>query len=368
MFLLGLFHLGEWMLLALGQSPSLALEGAAVLAMFGWGMPAVLMFAATTMVLEAMGRPLPGMFFMLVANLLNLVFNWIFIYGNLGAPEMGAEGAAAATSLARWIVTVGILVWVYAKIARTRLGVEPGRRRFSPENRRLAHRQAGRLFGAGLPIASSHGLESAAFASLTVFAGWLGEIEVAAIGIVFNLFALPFMPALGLSTAANVRVGHARGRWDRDGARDAAWSAVRITLALQTCIGLGYVLFAEPLAGLYTNDPAVLAVAVPAVLIAGFVLVPDALQVVLVGCLRGLSDIWPATGLFIIAFWLTMVPAGYWLGVELGLGSPGLFAAIGIGCLVAVALLVLRFRRVVARAFPTGGQTPDAVLPPSDPV
>ena len=100
--LLGLFHTGEWILLALGQRPSLALEGAEVLAMFGWGMPAVMVFAATTMFLEAIGRPLAGMIFMLTANLLNVAFNWVFIHGHLGAPEMGAEGAALATSLARW--------------------------------------------------------------------------------------------------------------------------------------------------------------------------------------------------------------------------------------------------------------------------
>ena len=348
--LLGLFHTGEWSLLALGQSPALAIEGAEVLAMFGWGMPAVLVFAATTMFLEAIGRPLPGMVFMLVSNALNAGFNWMFIYGNLGAPEMGAEGAALATSIVRWIGTVGLVTWVYATLGPSRLGARPGRLRLGANRRRRARRAGRHLLSVGIPIGVAHGCEAGAFASLTVFAGWLGGPEVAAFGIVLNLFALPFMPALGLATAANVRVGQAYGRRDREGAREATWAAVRIILVLQAAIGLGYVLFAGFLAGLYTGEAAVLAIAVPAVRIAGLMLLPDALQVVLVGCLRGLSDVWPATGLFMAAFWGTMVPSAWWLGVHLELGAPGLVASVGIGCIFAVALLVLRFQRVVARS------------------
>ena len=346
--LLALFHTGEWSLLALGQSPTLAIEGAEVLAMFGWGMPAVLVFAATTMFLEAIGRPVPGMVFMLVANVLNAGFNWMFIYGHLGAPEMGAEGAALATTIARWIGAAGLVAFVYAALGSSRLGARPGRLRLGA--RRRARRAGRGLLSVGIPIGVAHGFEAGAFASLTVFAGWLGGAEVAAFGIVLNLFALPFMPALGLATAANIRVGQAFGRRDGEGAREAAWAALRIILLLQSGIGLGYVVFAGFLAGLYTGEPAVLAVAVPAVRVAGLMLLPDALQVVLVGCLRGLSDVWPATGLFMAAFWGTMVPSAWWLGVHLELGAPGLVASVGIGCIFAVALLALRFRRVVARA------------------
>ena len=348
--LLALFHSGQWFLRALGQSPALAIEGAEVLAMFGWGMPAVLLFAATTMFLEAIGRPVPGMLLMLLANVLNVALNWIFIYGHLGAPEMGAEGAALATTISRWIGTVGILAWVYATVGASRLGMRLGRTGLGPRQRRRVRRAGRRLLSIGVPIGLSHGFEAGAFASLTVFAGWLGGTEVAAFGIVLNLFALPFMPALGLATAVNVRIGQAFGRHDGEGVRQAAWAALRIILVLQLLLGLGYVVFAGFLAGLYSGEAAVLAAAVPAVRIAGIAMLPDALQVVLLGCLRGLSDVWPATGLLLVAFWGTMVPTAWWLGVHLELGASGLVASVGLGCVVAVALLALRFRRIVARA------------------
>ena len=290
------------------------------------------------------------MVFMLVANVLNAGLNWMFIYGHLGAPEMGAEGAALATSIARWAGTAGIVAWVYATLGSSRLGARLGRPWLGARRRRRAHRAGRRLLAVGIPIGMAHGFEAGAFASLTIFAGWLGGAEVAAFGIVLNLFALPFMPALGLATAANVRVGHAYGRGDREGAREAAWAALRIVFILQLFIALGYVLFAGSLAGLYTGEYAVLAIAIPAVRMAGLVLLPDALQVVLVGCLRGLSDVWPATVLLMAGFWGTMVPSAWWLGVHLELGATGLVASVGIGCIAAVALLALRLRRVVARA------------------
>ena len=349
MVLLALFHTGEWFLLALGQSRSLALEGAGVLAMFGWGMPAVLLFAATTMYFEAIGRPVPGMVFMLVANVLNAGFNWVLIYGHLGAPEMGAEGAAFATSLARWIGAFGIVGWAYASLGPVRLGARPGRLGLGPRRRRRAHRAGRRLLFVGIPIGAAHGFEAGAFASLTVFAGWLGHTEVAAFGIVLNLFALPFMPALGLATAANVRVGQAFGGGNPEEARQAAWAALRIVLVLQSCIALVYLVFAGSIVGLYSGEAAVLAIAVPALRLAALVLLPDTLQVVLIGCLRGVSDVWPATGLFMAAFWGTMVPSAWWLGVHLGLGTLGLVGSVGIGCAVAVALLAWRLRRVMAR-------------------
>ena len=191
---------------------------------------------------------------MLVANVLNAGFNWMFIYGHLGAPEMGAEGAALATTIARWIGAAGLVAFVYATLGSSRLGARPGRLRLGARRRRRARRAGRGLLSVGVPIGVAHGFEAGAFASLTVFAGWLGGAEVAAFGIVLNLFALPFMPALGLATAANIRVGQAFGRRDGEGAREAAWAALRIILLLQSGIGLGYVVFAGFLAGLYTGE------------------------------------------------------------------------------------------------------------------
>ena len=286
--LLGLFHTGEWSLLALGQSPSLAIEGAEVLAMFGWGMPAVLLFAATTMFLESIGRPLPGMVFMLVSNVLNVALNWLFIYGHLGAPEMGAEGAALATTIARWAGTAGLFGWVYATLGASRLGARPGRLALGRNRRRRAHRPGGGFspsaFRSDWPTASkqarSRRSRSSPAGSAASRLPPTASCSISSPCPSCRPSAFPPLPTFGWAR----RTGGAIG----EGAREAAWAAFRIILVLQLAIGLGYALFAGFLAGLYTGEAAVLAIAIPAVRVAGLALLPDALQVVLVGCLRGL--------------------------------------------------------------------------------
>ena len=104
------------------------------------------------------------------------------------------------------------------------------------------------------------------------------------------------------------------------------------------------------LAALYTTDAAVIAIAGPAIVVGAIAAVPDGVQGVLMGALRGASDVWPATFLYIFSFWMIMVPLGYWLAVPRGLGATGLMAAVVVGATVAALLLGWRFRVVSARA------------------
>ena len=101
---------------------------------------------------------------------------------------------------------------------------------------------------------------------------------------------------------------------------------------------------------LYTTDAAVLAVAVPTLLVCAVAAVPDGVQTVLIGALRGASDVWPATALYVFAFWIVMVPLGYWLAVPRAMGAPGLMIAVAIGATLAAVLLGWRFRQVSSRA------------------
>ena len=100
---------GEPFLLLAGQGEALSASGGRVLAVLGWGLPGMLLFSATTMFLESIHRPVPGVLVMVGANLANALLNWMLIYGNLGAPALGAEGAALATTVVRWLMFVALL-------------------------------------------------------------------------------------------------------------------------------------------------------------------------------------------------------------------------------------------------------------------
>jgi MATE family multidrug resistance protein len=338
LLLLLICYAGEHFLLLTGQTPELALGAARVLVVLGWGLPGMLLFTATTLFLEGMNRPLPGMLVILAGNLLNLALNWVLIFGNLGAPAMGAEGAALATSIVRWFMCAAIAWYAWTHLDHERYGLTgpaTGDGRVGRRLRRL-----------GLPMGIAHGLEAAAFSTLTLFAGRLGPLEVSGYAVAMNLVALAFMGAVGFATAASVRVGNAVGRRDAHGVRVSGWVAVGSTGVIMVALGSLLFLFPGPLAATHASDPRILAVAIPTMMVAAVALIPDGIQAVLIGALRGAADVWPAMLLYLLSFWGVMVPCGYYLALVRYGGAPSLMASVAVGTLTATILLGLRFHAV----------------------
>ena len=333
---------GEAFLRAAGQPEDIAVGGGRVLAAIGFGLPGVLLYVATSFFLEGIGRPVPGMVIIIGANILNVGLNWLLIFGHGGFPAMGAEGAAIASSIVRWCMFAAAAVYVLRYVNRRRFGIaaaaDPAER-LGPRIRRI-----------GLPMGIAHGLEASAFAAMTLVAGLLGTAVVGGYSVPMNLLALAFMGAIGLSTAASVRVGNAVGRGDPAGVRWSGWVAVGVAAVYLAAIAVVFALVPGRLAALYTADAAVLAIAVPTILVGAIAAIPDGVQGVLMGALRGASDVWPATFLYVFSFWVVMVPLGYWLAIPRGLGAPGLMIAVVAGATVAALLLGWRFRVVSARA------------------
>lgn len=341
-----LCHAGEAFLALTGQEADLARGGGRVLIVLGWGLPGMLLFSASTFFLEGISRPLPGMFVMLAANVLNAALNWVFIDGHLGAPVLGAEGAALATTLVRWFMFASIAGYILTRIDREKFGLSLKRQGSGGLGKRLRR--------IGYPMALAHGLESAAFSTMTLFAGLLGPVQASGYLVALNLVATVFMGAIGLSTAASVRVGNAVGRKDARGTRSAGWVAVGATAVIMMILGAIFFTFPSALSAIYASDARIVAVAVPTIAVAAFALLPDGVQTVLMGALRGTADVWPATALYLVSYWLVMVPCGYYLGVARGGGAPALMLAILVGTAMACALLGMRFlgvsRRALARA------------------
>ena len=192
-------------------------------------------------------------------------------------------------------------------------------------------------------------MESSAFSSLVLFAGLIGATELAAFQVALNLISFAFMCAVGIATAAGVRVANAVGRRDRPGMWVAGWVAVGLTGA--TMLGFAGLFAGAPeyLARFYTDDGAVLGVAVPTVALMALILIPDGAQGVLMGCLRGAADVWAPAAIYLIAFWGVQMPLGYTLAVAGGGGTPGLVIAILAGTSLAALLLAARFHRLTRR-------------------
>lgn len=333
---------GEDILLLLGQSPEIAAGGGDALRMFGAGLPAILMYAATTFFLEGINRPVPGMLVALAANVLNAGLNWLLIDGNLGLPAMGAAGAALATTLSRWVMLIVLVGHVLSMRDGAAYGV-------------AAVREAGRgaarkLLRIGAPLSVATGLQSGCYATVAAFAGRLGEVPLASYQIAFNVITFVFMFSIGLSTATSVRVANAVGRRDRAGMVIAGWTGIGLVGLLMLMVGLAIRLFDGEIARLYSTESAVLALAVSALAVVSAMVVVDGAQTVVLGTLRGLGDVVVPTASYAVSFWAVGVPAAYALGLKGEAGTVGLFWGLLAGVTCALLLLGWRFAVVARRA------------------
>lgn len=344
---------GEEVLLALKIDAEIAQGAGRVTAIYGYGMPLGIVYIASMYFLEGIKRPLPGVALMAVANLMNVGLNWVLIYGNLGFPAMGAEGSAWATTILRFFLTAGILLYIWFMPEAERFGVRSkaaGGWRAGTEQRRLG-------YAAGLSLAVEH----TSFIALFIFSGWLGVLAVASMNIVFGVFGFFFMAAAGISSATGVLVGNAWGRRDLSDASFSGWTGLAFTGFVLTPAAALLLLAPATIGSLFTDDAAVIAAAVPLYMLGGFSLVLDGAQTVLANALRARHDKWFPTGSHTVSYGFLMVPFAWYLAFPAGHGTVGLMESFVVASVVSVGLLAGRFHWLSRK-----GRRRDAALPRGD--
>lgn len=324
---------GEAVFHLTGQTDVLAREGGRVLLVLGIGMPAHLVFLASSFFLEGIGRPLPGMLFIVVGNILNAVLNWFLI-----SDGGGAVGAVIATTACRWFLGIGMAVYVFTLSDHQKFGV-----RLRPEG---GWRSWSRMRRLGYASGVSLGVETIAFATIQQFAGWLGPHPLAAFSVVSALLTTTFMAAIGISAATAVRVGNAHGRDDIIDMGLAGWTGVGANSLLMAVAGIVFFAAAGQLAGMFSREAAVIALAVPVIGWLGVVLIADGGQAVLANALRGRQDVWMPCVIQAIAYFGVMIPACWLLVFKFEQGVAGFYQSIFIAGVVSMALLGARFHRL----------------------
>jgi multidrug resistance protein, MATE family len=313
-----------------------------------WSILPLLLYTAFRRYLQAMGLAAPVMMALVSANLINVAANWVLVFGHLGAPRLGVDGAAWATCVSRVYLALFLLFAIvrHDRLQRTGLWQAP---------RRLDLTRLRRLAALGVPAAVQVTLEVGVFAAATALAGRLDASTLAAHQIVLSVAGVTFMVPLGVGAAGAVRVGHAVGRGDPSGARDAGWAALVLGTGFMACAGLVFVLVPYPILRLFTADPTVLAIGVPLVFVAALFQLFDGLQGVATGVLRGLGDtrtpmLWNLAG-----HWAIGLPVGYWLCFHRGWDAVGLWVGLCVGLMVVGSVLVVTwFRRAAPWDSPVG--------------
>jgi MATE family multidrug resistance protein len=335
---------GEWLLTVLEQPPEVIGETAVYARRRVLGVIPFFLFAVLRQTLQAMGPVRPIIVAALVANLVNAAANWLLIFGNLGAPALGVEGAGYATTIATWVMAL-VLAWLAWSLVGTH--IVP----WHPET--MARAPMLRMLRIGIPIGVQWFFESFAFGLTALFMGWMGTASLAGHEIALNMAALTFMVPLGVSGAAAAVVGRAIGRGDRSTAQRDAVAAIVCGVGFMCISALVFIGAPEWLTSLYTNEPATVAVAVSLIPLAGWFQVFDGLQAVTSGVLRGTGDTRIPAMLHLIAFWGVGIPLGYYLGFhtpwrEQGLWM-GLVAGLAAAALLQSARVVRRLQSDIAR-------------------
>lgn len=318
----------------LGQEPAVADVAARYNLYKLPAIPFFLVYSALRQYLQGRGLMAPATLVMWIGNAVHAVLNWGLIFGRLGLPALGVEGAAIASSLSTALLVGMLVLWML--VLRLHAGAwQPwGAASFSPAGLK-------RVLRLGTPVGLTIALESTAFSASTAMAGWLGQEALASHQIVLNMASLAFMVPLGIAQGASIRVGNLIGAGDPSGMR----RAVRVSLAL----GAGVMVFSASaftllrfeLPRLYTSEPAVLALAAHILPLAAAFQLSDGTQVVASGVLRGMGRPDAAAVVNLLGYYALALPCAYVLGVTLGHGLVGIWAALAIGLtLVALALLV----------------------------
>lgn len=355
-----LFRQALWLALALGLGLMLAVrQGGVLLDLVGvteaarpdavaylkaisWGAPALALLFTFRYLSEGVAWTLPTMVSG-VAGLVALVpLNWILCFGAFGIPEMGAVGLGYATVIVLWGMAAGLGLYV----ARAR--------RFN--DLRLFDRfdwprwrPVRELLRVGLPMGVTVFMEGSLFVAAALVIGRIGALEIAAHQIAINVASLAFMVPLGLAMATTVRVGHAVGAGNLSGVRWAAASGYTIAVLAQGASALLMVLFGAWIAGLYTRDPAVVALAAHLLLFAAAFQLVDGVQALSAGSLRGLKDTRVPMVLAGLSYWAVGMPVGIWLTLGRDWGAQGMWVGLIAGLSLAAVLLGGRFLRLARR-------------------
>jgi multidrug resistance protein, MATE family len=308
-----------------------------------WSIPGVLpfyLFVVLRQSLQAMSRVAPIVWTIIGANLLNVALNWVLIWGNLGAPRLGAVGSSIASSISRWGLVVLLVAIAWPLLKPYLQPIRPGILRL---------RALVGMVRLGAPIGAQLQLEFGAFAMVGVAMGWLGTESMAGHQVALTLAAFAFMVPVGVAAAAAVHVGHGVGGERLELARRSASASLLLGLGFMATTALLFLVFPRALSGLFTVDPGTLVIAAALLPIAGVFQIFDGLQAVSAGILRGVGDTRVPMLANALGFWILGIPLGLLLAFPLSMGAEGLWWGLAIGLAIVSILLLLRVRNQLGK-------------------
>lgn len=315
--------------------------------MLVYSMPFIMLFFTFKQFLEGVGNTKVEMFVTIFANLANIGFNWVFIYGRYGFPEMGAEGAGLGTLLSRIIAPILMIGYFYSR-ERYRSYLDG----FSPRNYSWATIK--KLLHMGLPISMQMFLEASAFVGTGIMMGWFGKETLSANQIATTISNCAFMIVMSIGAATTIRVSHCYGARNIGELSLAAKASYHLVLAWNAFAAVTFITLRHLIPTFFTTNTEVIAIASELMAVVALFQLSDGIQNVSVGILRGIQDVKIIMPIAFVSYWLLNLPVGYLFGFTLGMGPTGLYLGFSFGLSAAAVMMIVRIRRSIRRLRTSG--------------
>lgn len=307
------------------------------------GAPAIFIFLAFRFTTEGIGRTQPIMYTSIFAFLCNVFLNWVFIFGNLGAPAMGSAGAAVASAITMWLLMLALLgIFLLDPVYKP---LEIFDRLAPPRPEVLVE-----IVRLGLPISVTITAEVGLFSATSVLMGTRGADVSAAHQVALNFASTMFMIPLALSSGITVRVGQALGRRDPVAARQIGILGITNCALFMAFSATLMLIFRDFVVGLYIDDPTVVRIALSLLLMAAIFQVADGVQIGAAATLRGYKDTTWAMIINTFSYWVLAFPLAFLAAVTYQLEPRYIWGGFVVGLTVAAILLSIRFLGVSRRA------------------
>ena len=330
-----LLLLAKPILYALNQPPEVVALAIPYMEIVAFSLIPLMTFQAFKQFADGLSQTKYAMYATLVSNIVNIIFNYLLIYGFWIFPRLELEGAAIGTLISRFF-----MLWFLWFILKRKTKFAQYFTTFKRDH--LNKNVFKRLFALGFPTALQMFFEVAIFTATIFLAGILGTNPQAANQIALNLSSMTFMIAVGLGVTATIRVGNQKGMHNYKELRRIALSTFLLIFIIQSIFALMFILTKDILPTFYLDNVEVIVLASQLLIVSAIFQLSDGIQVVVLGALRGLQDVKVPTIICFIAYWIIGFPISYYFGKAEQLGSMGIWLGLLAGLTASAIMLYIR--------------------------
>ena len=325
------------MIAAEEPDPDIIRLGVSYLRIVGAAEPLTFTMMTSYAILQGVGNMKAPLYIMGFANLLNVVFDYLLIFGIGIFPQLGVSGAALATAGSQSVAAILALVFLMSKSSPIRLRLQDG---FKLQKRRIME-----IMDIGLPSAGEQLVRSSGQFVFSMLVASLGPVAIAANQIISKAVSMSYMPGMGFGHAATTLIGQNLGARQLSRAKSSGYMAAKLAAILMSGVGLIFYFFSYPLTGLFTKDVAVHLAAGECLKIMAFSQPFLAYVMVLAGALRGAGDTTYVMVVTLIGTWGSRVVIGWILGIYFGIGLKGVWIAMILDNLLRAAMMITRYHK-----------------------